>query len=198
MRPRTYKYIDGLSCHQCNANLPPIPENRVRSGRGKYCSAACRKSGVAESRILPLEPRFWANVHKTDGCWLWTASTRNGYGAICVNRKQKDAHRVSWEMHKGAIPPSMFVCHKCDEPRCVNPDHLFLGTIQDNHADMVSKGRGIKGVKCHLAKLTDAKAKKILCMAKSMPQVSIAKLMEVSQTTVSNVIGRRSWKHVSV
>jgi len=92
-----------------------------------------------------LKKRFWDKIEKADGCWKWKASTNKdrGYGrigvkaGICVN-----AHRVSWVIHNGSIPGDLFVCHKCDNPPCCNPEHLFLGTRQDNVDDMILKKRG--------------------------------------------------------
>lgn len=196
MRPRTHKYITGLKCHFCGTSIPDTTIVRVNSGRGKYCSRRCR-SNHSESRYKPLS-RFWDHVEKTDSCWNWTASCRNGYGAFSVNGKQKDAHRVSWEMHFGEIPNGLFVCHVCDNRKCVNPSHLFLGSLQDNHADMVKKGRGIKGTKCHLAKLTDDKVRDIIKMSKDRTSRSIAKDMGLSESVISSVINRKSWKHVVV
>ena len=85
--------------------------------------------------------RFWCKVEKTDSCWNWKASLKSGYGGFQYNGHFVRAHRASWHMHNGPIPEGIFICHKCDNPLCVNPEHLFLGTHRDNVLDAVSKGR---------------------------------------------------------
>lgn len=99
----------------------------------------------------PLDQRFWAKVDKRgpDDCWLWTGATlsQNGYGSLSGPRNANGwptaryAHRVSWELTHGAIQPGQSVLHACDVPRCVNPNHLFLGTQRDNNQDAARKGR---------------------------------------------------------
>ena len=101
----------------------------------------------------PIPVRFWEKVRKGGGCWLWTGNRhRRGYGILGLRREGKrtisaKAHRLSWEIHNGPIPAGMVVCHHCDNPPCVNPSHLFLGTQVDNIRDMVAKGRQRSGAR---------------------------------------------------
>lgn len=90
--------------------------------------------------------RFWSYIDKSGECWIWTGPKVGiGYGKICINYKHLRAHRVSWELTHGPIPADLCVLHKCDNPACVRPDHLWLGTYADNNKDMVRKGRSAKG-----------------------------------------------------
>lgn len=89
--------------------------------------------------------RFWEKVspEPTSGCWLWAAAYTTWYGTFMrSNQRQENAHRVAWELHHGRkIPEGMLACHRCDNPGCVNPAHLFLGTYRDNEWDKIRKGR---------------------------------------------------------
>jgi len=94
-----------------------------------------------KGRGWPLEKRFLAAVAKTDTCWLWTGATNGHYGKIGVNGKTVPAPRVAYTLFRGPIPPGMFVLHSCDNPLCVNPEHLRTGTHRENMRDMAERGR---------------------------------------------------------
>lgn len=126
------------SCQYCGDDFYPRID-QLKAGIGKFCSRKC--SGAA--RRIPLKERFWSNVEKFDeGCWEWTAAKNNeGYGLTSHNGQLQLTHRLSWEMHYGPVPDGLFVCHHCDNPLCVRPEHLFTGTNGDNMKDMYKKGR---------------------------------------------------------
>jgi hypothetical protein len=116
------------------------------AGRPIYCSFSCRARG-AERLRRPIEERFWAKVDKSagpEGCWLWTAGAIGGYGRISAggrHGKHIMAHRLSYKLAYGPVPPGHDILHSCDNPPCVNPLHLFAGTAQSNTEDARSKGR---------------------------------------------------------
>lgn len=118
------------SCEGCGRRFVP-------TGPQRYCSHDCYSGALR----VPIEQRFWTKVNKTSDCWLWTAATIRGYGQIAIDRRPHYAHRVSWELVNGPIPDGLECLHRCDVPLCVRPDHLFLGSQQDNLADARQKGR---------------------------------------------------------
>lgn len=131
------------------------------------------------------------------GCWLWTGGLCGpmGYGSFTVRTGvSRAAHRVSWEVHRGEIPAGMFVCHRCDTPSCINPDHLFLGTHADNMADCVAKGRHAIGSDAGGAKLTEAQVE--LIRQSSEPGPKLATEYGVSNSTISCIRTGKLWAHV--
>ena len=138
-------------------------------------------------------------VNKTDGCWLWTGSKDlKGYGKICVNGSPRLAHRVVLQMEGREIVPAMFVCHKCDTPACVRPDHLFVGTAKDNSEDMTAKGRSCRGERQGQSKLTEniVKAIRSKYAEGKVTQKKLADEHGIHQVTVSEIILRKIWQHV--
>ena len=105
-------------------------------------------------RYATPEDRFWRKVDKSGECWLWQGATycRMHYGCLGIGGRTTRAHRFSWELHNGPIPDGLCVLHRCDVPRCVNPDHLFLGTKLDNMKDRTAKGRHWESRKTHCPK----------------------------------------------
>jgi hypothetical protein len=146
-----------------------------------------------------LLARFWSKVQENGQCWEWTGSTRVGYGAIKINGRTWQTHRLVCLMAYGEIPQGQFVCHKCDNRRCVRPDHLFLGTARDNVADMHAKGRFIpvRGERTGSSKLTDDKVREIRTLSGGgLSNRRIAKKIGVSASTIDYVVNGQTWSHV--
>lgn len=104
------------------------------------------------AQLGPPENRFWTAISESvNGCWIWQryVNPMTRYATLSIGGVKIYAHRFSYELHYGKIPPGLCVCHKCDNPSCVNPGHLFLGTYKDNNLDMVSKGRHHLASKTH-------------------------------------------------
>ena len=163
-----------------------------------------RNYGSTDSPRPSLTQRFWAKVQKSDGCWEWSgALNAAGYGHFHTVRRghSEQAHRVSWKLHFGPIPAGMFVCHRCDNRRCVRPEHFFLGTQGDNIRDMHAKGRApmhMHGGALHAkAKLTTAD---VLAIRESCTnggsQKEWAALLGVDPSTVSNIVQRVTWRNL--
>lgn len=125
------------------------------------------------------------------GCWIWLgACSRGNVGKIKGSNKTHLASRVSWMLHKGDIPDGLCVCHKCDNPICVNPDHLFLGTHRDNMQDMARKGRsGYHNAKINIDIATEIRAKHVRGLEKSL-----AREYGVSPATIFNVVADKVWR----
>lgn len=147
---------------------------------------------------------YWSHVDKSPGqgpkgeCWEWQSTKiQTGYGKVTIRRRQHTAHRISFFIAKGYWP-SLHVCHTCDNPPCVNPDHLFEGTPHDNRQDSIAKGRTTLGTRNGMAKLTPAQVLQIRAIGAqhTCTHQSIADRFGVSQTLVSMIIRRACWKHI--
>ena len=155
------------------------------------------KYGDANARTnlrgVPFEERYAVSEK---GCWFWIGGTDTcGYG-IWNAHGQRYAHRASYVKHKGEIPKGMHVLHSCDHPNCVNPEHLRLGTHQENMAELRAKGRayGAKGEANYSAKLSEAQALSIL--ADRRPITAIAKEYGLTRASVTNIKKGVTWKHL--
>ena len=114
---------------------------KARGMCSAHYQAALKKGLPRRDMKASPEQRLWEKVERGPGCWEWTGYTQSGYGCLSIDGTPVRAHRLSWELHNGPIPEGLFVCHHCDNPPCVRPDHLFLGTNSDNIRDAVAKGR---------------------------------------------------------
>lgn len=141
----------------------------------------------------------------SNGCLEWAGALfTNGYGAFQFGGKLRKAHRVAWEMENGPIPEGMFVCHNCDNPKCVNVAHLFIGSPQDNNNDMRRKGRARypgpqkppRGSRHHKAILTENAVKRIRLIGRTMRQSELAECFGVSKQTISAVLNNHVWQHI--
>lgn len=161
--------------------------------------------------------RFWGFVTKSEGCWIWNGcKDRDGYGFFRYKGKNLRAHRVSYEIHVGEILNGNLICHHCDNPPCVNPEHLFPGTAQDNWDDCVKKQRACwkpdhpfrknpmllrHGEKVNTAKLTAEKVVELRKRYQAGPMrygfVSrLASEFGINRTHLYNIVRGRSWKHI--
>lgn len=136
------------------------------------------------------------------GCWLWIGSVSDrGYGKIYANGKHLSAHRFSWMLHFNEDPHELLVCHKCDNPQCVNPDHLFLGTVQDNAWDKMQKGRhdgyfvDKRGSRHPGAKLTEDQARE--AKFSQRPVCELALEFNVHRATIASIRAGDNWKHLT-
>lgn len=184
-----------LNCLRCSR---PFILNRGNKQNRRFCSRRCGVLWSASHRRPALQDAFDAmsKTRPAGQCWLWEGhiGTR-GYGDMNHNNRRYLAHRLSYELHIAPIPAGMFVCHKCDTPACVNPDHLFLGTPADNMSDKVAKGRQPKGSGVKTSKLTESDVR--LIRIDKRGSTAIARALGVSKSTIDFVRSRRTWGHVA-
>ena len=181
-----------------------------------WCKVCMRKNwrewAVKNGKVARTESeRFWAKVDRkaTDECWEWRGShNKSGYGKFWSESKLRSAHRVVWELTQGLIPDGLCVCHKCDNPSCVNPIHLFLGTQADNNRDRDRKGRTAHGKEhglyargknnpCAKLEPSQVRAIRLVYAAGGATQADLAQEYGVSCSQIWRIVNRKRWCHLS-
>lgn len=190
-----------IQCRECGVEIFQKPGERPYRWRGKkFCSRECAAKATGRAAVVPLHERVWRNSTRLDsGCWLWTGVINaSGYGVMKVNGKSTLAHRVSLEAFLGTSAKGKNVLHSCDNPPCVNPDHLRLGTQKDNAEDMVTRGRSARGERSGSAKLTEKQVLEILAMCEraEVSKAEIGRIYGVSHQTISDISLGKKWRHV--
>lgn len=168
---------------------------------------------LSQSNIIPIDlisQRFWPKANKTSSCWLWEGTKRSkGYGTFMLRGLQCRAHRVAWELTYGPIPRGMEICHHCDNPACVRPDHLFLGTQKDNIQDAITKGR-LNPKNCcqptgenngrailtatQVNEIREIYAHKGERYSRSITQRKLAHQFGISRRTIADILKLRTWR----
>lgn len=197
-------------CEWCKREFPP---GAPRISHRRFCDRACYFAEKRKRQAQTLAARFWANANaRSDdesACWAWRLSTNSqGYGRFSIGGRHSLAHRIAWRLIRGDIPAGAFVCHHCDNPLCVRPDHLFLGNHADNMRDMKLKGRqGLhmsitkpesirRGSRHPFAKLNETAARHIReARERGVPLAALSKQFGVAQSVISRVAHKAIWRH---
>jgi hypothetical protein len=205
----TGKRVGVHVCPWCEKKY--LPKRKVQ----KFCSNSCSAKNTHKNRRRPIDEKLWPYLKITDsGCWEWQrARDWDGYGVVSWNNeglRDYRAHRVAWILTFGEIPDGMLVCHKCDNPPCCNPMHLFCGTHKDNTQDCIQKGRfkgdpdahgnRARGERASKSKLTESDVHYIRehCVFRSRQCGAsvMGRKFGVSKAAILAIIHRRSWSHV--
>lgn len=162
-----------------------------------------RRGTLDPVKPRPIGERLWGKVVKTDACWIWSGAKNNkGYGQIQLGGRGVGialTHRVVFELENGPVPVGMCVMHTCDQPACVRPDHLVLGTVAENNADMRRKNRGIAGERHPKHRLTAADIACIRTSARAgVSARELASDFAVKANTINGIVAGRSWKSVGL
>lgn len=173
-----------LTCERCSAIFLGAPYARKPGAPPqRFCSRACRYEGP----ITDLAVRFWAGVDRSssDGCWPWQRARRNsqGHGGVWDGKRWTHAHRVAYALTNGPIPDGMEVCHRCDNPPCCRPDHLFLGTHAENMDDMKAKRRNGRVS-------ADIEARALALLAAGSSQRETAASLGLTKSTIARIARR--------
>lgn len=202
-----------IACNTLKAAINFTPKNdRIRHRRCRACVRRISRERREETRRLNKMERerlygkpepaqfatFWKRVNKRGKCWLWTGPLNaKGYGqfkATVAGLDYWSAHRISWAIHKGEIPEDMHVLHNCDNPWCVNPDHLRLGTNQENVDDKKRNGRQLCGERMNTSKLTPAEVQEIRLSSES--NAELGRRYGINPDNVKKIKNGTNWKHL--
>jgi hypothetical protein len=199
------------TCKWCNSSFLATKQ-QVTNGQGRFCSRPCHRKWRDATSIQ----RFWEKVGKTDdlfSCWLWTGAInpRSGYGDIRWQNRHLSTHRLAWELTNGPIPAGLWVLHHCDCKPCCRPEHLYVGTHQDNVADRIDRERSPhgdrwreiylpihqRGSECSFSKLTEEAVREIrLLHSQGVSIPELARRFNVARATIRPAVLRITWKHV--
>lgn len=194
-----------IACAECGAEFQK-PAYVVSNNPKRYCSADCvrvvRRRSAASPE--PLADRLWRYAKKgePDECWNWTGFKYKGYGRITQGKGSAkttlQAHRVSWELVNGPLPAGMVACHRCDNPSCVNPDHIFAGTIADNNLDRDTKGRAAFGERVGNSVLKEEQVVELLAdLPTDRREIkAAARRYGVSDGAIAAIVRGDNWKHL--
>jgi hypothetical protein len=186
-------------CLACQKTIEVLV-SEVNRGRGKFCSIKCamwHRCGA-----MTPEERFWHYVpnRPIGSCWIWKGTLgKAGYGQLPdENGKLIYAHRFSFRLHYGFLPDDKLICHRCDNPPCVNPDDLFLGTDADNRIDSAMKNRTVYGERVWNSVLTSDTVREIISLhkTKGISQTLLASKFGVTPSAISNIFIGRTWKRI--
>jgi len=197
------EFFDGL-CSIKNCDLPELAAgfcNKHWRRLRKYGSPLWLAQPSGSYRGLPAEVRFFKRVLKTDACWIWQGGCdEDGYGVFMgevLGVVLRRAHRFSWSFHNNrVIPSTMNILHSCDNPKCVNPEHLSIGTCAENQQEKWTRGRGWthKGTSHWATILTEDQVREIRSSTET--QKVLAAKYGLNQASISAIVRRKSWKHI--
>ena len=163
----------------------------------KCCSRKCKYALIATR----VEERFWSHVDKNcpelGRCWLWTAQRSHGYGRFVFDGRGRPATHMSWKIHVRKVPDNLFLLHKCDNPPCVNPNHLYEGTAKQNMQDALQRGQYPLGERHGTSKVTEALVKEIRRRCEHEVQRRVAEELGLHESQVSRIVLRKNWRHIS-
>jgi len=185
-----YSEVHWLCRCDCGKECEVI-SSALRNSWQKSCG--CIKDIEEETLLTKF---FWKNVKKNDYCWEWTGKLCNGYGAVEFHKKQFRAHRLSYIIHNGSIEKNKFICHKCDNKKCVNPSHLYAGTINDNARDAKERNLIHRGEQCVRSKLKEIDILKILASKETCRDIAIQ--YNMNKNYIRKIRNRQAWRHITV